>query len=209
MKCPLCKSSNTHFFVKNTDRVYQKCSDCDLIFAPSCYFLNEIEEKIRYNLHENFIENIGYRNFLSQVISPIKQRLSKGTLGLDYGSGPSPVLATLLEIEGYKMDFYDPYYANNQSVFNKKYDFISLTEVAEHFYYPAIEFEKILQLLEPNGYLVVMTSRTDAITDFKNWYYQKDPTHVSFYSNKSFEFIASKYKLSISIIDAKIVILNK
>ncbi len=209
MKCPLCKSTNTHFFVKNTERTYQKCSDCELVFAPSRYFLNKSEEKSRYNLHENFIENIGYRNFLSQVISPIKQRLSKGALGLDYGSGPSPVLATLLEIEGYKMDFYDPYYADNQEVFNKKYDFITLTEVAEHFYYPAVEFKKILQLLKPNGYLVVMTYRTDTIADFKNWYYQKDPTHVCFYSNKSFEYIASKYKLSISIIDAKIVILNK
>jgi len=178
-------------------------------FCAISFFLNKLEEKKRYNLHENFIENIGYRNFLSQVITPIKERLRKGAIGLDFGSGPSPVLATLLEIEGYKTSFYDPYYANDQNVFNKKYDFITLTEVAEHFYYPAIEFEKILHLLKPKGYLVVMTSRTDTITDFKNWYYQKDPTHVSFYADKSFEFLASKYKLSISIIDNKIVILNK
>ncbi len=209
MKCPLCKSTNTHFFVKNTERAYQKCSNCEFIFVPSSFFLNKFEEKNRYNLHENFIENIGYRNFLSQVITPIKEKLSKGAFGLDYGSGPSPVLATLLEIEGYKMNFHDPYYAKNQSIFDEKYDFITLTEVAEHFYYPAIEFEKLLNLLKPKGYLVVMTSRTDTITDFKNWYYQKDPTHVSFYANKSFEFIAFKYKLSISIIDSKIMIFNK
>jgi hypothetical protein len=170
--------------------------------------LSTKKEKSRYDLHKNYIEDKGYRNFLSQVITPIKERVSLGKHGLDYGSGPVPVLATLLEIEGYKMDFYDPYYANNRAVLENKYDFVSLTEVAEHFYQPGFEFEHLLTLLKPNSPLVIMTSRTDNILDFKSWHYPLDPTHVCFYATKSFEYLAAKHQRTIEIIDSKIVILN-
>jgi len=204
--CPLCRSKQTAFYAHTLDKDYFLCKKCELIYVSDTYLLENVEEKKRYDFHNNDINDPKYVQFLSQLKEPLTIRLKPKSLGLDFGSGPEPVLAQLFIQEGFKIDIFDPFYAKNDFVFTKKYDFITLTEVAEHLYNPAFEIEKIVSLLKANAFLAIMTLRTDNIKEFNNWFYLKDDTHVRFFSNKSMEYIAKKYNLSLEIINERVVI---
>jgi len=208
MNCPLCNTKQAKFFTRSAHRVYHKCTNCHLIFVPPIYFLDHEAELKRYNLHQNTIDDAGYLRFISQIIPPLVARVPAKSKGLDFGSGPTPVLASLLISAGFKIDYYDPYYAKNKNIFTQKYDFITLTEVAEHLYNPAVEFKRLISLLKPKGQLFIMTSRTDTITNFKDWHYQNDRTHVCFYAAKTFDYLAETNKMSVSFINDRIVILK-
>ena len=66
----------------------------------------------------------------------------------------------------------------------RDYDVITLSEVAEHLFEPAVEFERLGRLLKPGGWLGVMTCFQTDDTSFARWHYRRDPTHVVFYRSK-------------------------
>ena len=51
-----------------------------------------------------------------------------------------------------------------------------------------------------------MTSLYDDNTDFNNWYYLRDATHISFYCKETFDYIAQKYDFKILEIGESVVI---
>ena len=107
------------------------------------------------------------------------------------------------------MDLYDPYFFPEKSHLDKKYQFITCTEAAEHFYNPYEEFNTIDGLLEKEGWLGVMTNFFDESINFKDWYYRKDPTHVVFYTEETFEVIASTRSWQFEIPSKNIVLFKK
>jgi len=207
--CPLCKSEQIRSFQKFDNKQYLICDNCDLVFLPRKYHLSHDEEKKRYDLHENNPEDDNYREFLSGMLNAILDYVDKPADGLDYGSGPGPALAQMLEENGYKMDIYDPYYAPNSFIYKKKYDFVTCTEVVEHLARPGEEFQKITGLLKSSGIFGIMTRLRDADINFSNWHYRRDPTHVCFYSDKTFKWIARQYKFERRKISDKINIFVK
>jgi len=64
MFCPLCNNTHTHLLTIsnnfNKKKSYYKCSNCHLIFLDPNNLLNEEDEKKRYLLHENNINDCGY-----------------------------------------------------------------------------------------------------------------------------------------------------
>jgi hypothetical protein len=54
--------------------------------------------------------------FLSQVFDPVTTHLKKGAKGLDFGSGPGPTLSLMFEKQGYQVDLFDKFYADNPEV---------------------------------------------------------------------------------------------
>lgn len=50
--------------------------------------LKSDDEKGRYDLHNNDVNDAGYRKFLSRLADPIDERVSKMSRGLDFGCGP-------------------------------------------------------------------------------------------------------------------------
>eukprot|EP00026_Physarum_polycephalum_P010603 Phypoly_transcript_10770.p1 GENE.Phypoly_transcript_10770~~Phypoly_transcript_10770.p1 ORF type:complete len:407 (-),score=86.14 Phypoly_transcript_10770:16-1236(-) len=80
------------------------------------------------------------------------------------------------------------------------FDFITCTETAEHFRYPAEDFKKLLSplLLHPNkGILAIMTQMLYSKEQFVNWWYLRDKTHVSFYTVPTMEYIARANNLQL------------
>ena len=73
------------------------------------------------------------------------------------------------------------------------YDFVTCTEVAEHFHRPADEFDRLERLLRPGGWLAVMTSFQTDDARFAGWHYRRDPTHVVFYRAETFRTIAARH----------------
>lgn len=207
--CPLCRSVKTEYKIHSKNRDFFSCNKCQLVFVSPKQLLSFEEERKRYDLHQNNIIDEGYKKFLHLVITPLLTRLKPNSLGLDFGSGPFPALAQLLKEENFMLDIYDPFYAKDETVFTKKYDFITLTEVAEHLYNPYQEFNRIISLLKKGGFLAIMTLRTDTVTDFKSWFYLNDDTHVCFYADATMEYLAKKYNLTLEILDNRVVLLQK
>ena len=75
--CPLCNSNLIESFYRDSYREYLKCSNCDFVFVPKIYHLSEKDERARYDTHNNNPEDDRYRNFLSQLLSPLQERIPK------------------------------------------------------------------------------------------------------------------------------------
>jgi 2-polyprenyl-3-methyl-5-hydroxy-6-metoxy-1,4-benzoquinol methylase len=158
--------------------------------VPTEFHVSSKNEKARYEEHNNNADDIRYREFLERIAVPIRERFAKGARGLDFGCGPTPLLADILSEDGFEMEVYDPFYERDRSMLERNYDFIVSTEVVEHLNYPLREFEKLFLMLKKNGVLAVMTRLFDDSMDFKTWHYKNDCTHICFYSIKTFDWLA-------------------
>jgi cyclopropane fatty-acyl-phospholipid synthase-like methyltransferase len=177
------------------NRDYYRCTNCDLIFVPSCFHLKPHEEKKRYDCHQNDINDAGYRNFLNLIFEPLTKHLKPGMKGLDFGSGPGPVLNHMLTKAGYPTATYDPLFASHPEALKQQYDFVTCTEVVEHFSHPQIAWRELTSLVKNNGFLAIMTLLHDSVSDFSTWWYKNDPTHVAFYSSRTMTWIANNFGL--------------
>lgn len=102
-------------------------------------------------------EDLVYQDYLKQIMNPVLDRISEGACGLDFGSGPGPTLSKMFESRGFQTDIYDAFYAPNEDVFDKTYDFITACEVVEHLHKPQMELDRLFGLLNPNGILAIKT----------------------------------------------------
>ena len=207
--CPLCKTTNSSKFYKEKFCEYLRCLSCDFIFVPKMYHLSDAEEKSRYDTHNNDPNDHRYRHFLSQLLVPLLERIQQKSNGLDFGSGPGPTLSLMLEECGHSMDLYDKFYANDISVFEKKYDFITATEVVEHLSEPMAEISRLIEMLNNQGHLAVMTQILTPQIDFSSWYYKNDPSHIGFFTKKSLSFLASYLNIEVYFISERVVFFQK
>ncbi|WP_333608698.1 class I SAM-dependent methyltransferase [Arsukibacterium sp.] len=208
--CPLCDATAIHWFSEDARRVYYQCQQCQLVFADRLSLLSPDAELAQYQLHNNDIADSGYRAFLSRLATPLLQHLpGTGLQGLDFGCGPGPLLAQILTEAGHKMHIWDPFFANQPAVLQQQYDFICCTEAIEHFISPSVEWQLWQQLLKPQAILAIMTKRyTDAIA-FAGWHYKNDPTHVSFFAEYTFAWLAQRDGLIVRYMANDVVLLQK
>ncbi len=207
--CPLCTSKNLDLFLEDKTRIYLRCIFCKLVFVPRHYWLSPEDERATYDLHENDPLNQGYRQFLSRLSAPLLERLGLKQKGLDFGCGPGPALSVMMEQQGRQMDLYDPFYYNDPSVFDKKYDFICATEVVEHLHNPNKEFAALFKMLRQNGWLGIMTKLVIDENAFKKWHYIRDMTHICFYGRSTFEYLAQRFNAEIDFVANDVILFNK
>lgn len=211
LSCPLCRSSSTDFYYQDSRREYLSCSVCHLVFVHPSSLPDSAREKQEYDLHENHADDHGYRSFLSRALNPVLAHIKPDARGLDFGCGPTPVLAEMLTENGFRMDVFDPIYACYESVLNNRhvYDFITCTEAIEHFHQPAKELAILHTLLRENGLLVIMTKRVESRERFATWHYKNDITHVSFFSEDTFHYIGERMGFNVSFSGKDVVLLKK
>lgn len=210
INCIICGSNTTVIEDKQLKVTYSHCEMCDFIYKNKEYQINAVDEKKEYSNHFNSFESPGYVKMFEDLISGYIRPLNITGKGLEFGSGPGPVLFELLKREKINMFQYDPYYHNKLEYLDHSYDLITTTEVAEHLNNPLKEFELLSELLIEDGYLVVMTSfRTMDIEKFLDWWYRRDKTHISFYTEKTLNYIAKKYNLKVVNTNHKNIIVLK
>lgn len=209
MLCTLCHSS-AHFYCEDKKRRFFRCSSCDLIFAEPSAHLSVADEKFIYELHENDPHDPHYRRFLAQLTEPLLIKLSPGMHGLDFGCGPGPALHLMLEAHGMTMAVYDLFYTPDTGQLSQKYDFVTCTEVVEHFNHPSQSWPELINTLKADGWLGVMTwlFTKDSTTDFLQWSYPRDPTHVSFYTPKTMHWLATQFQLKMEIVSDRVILFN-
>lgn len=209
MRCPVCEGSACRFFMIAEERTYLRCEDCLATFLQPSQLPSNDAERERYRQHRNDPDDTGYRQFLDQLATPLLQRLPPAQQGLDYGCGPGPVLATVLREAGHSVALFDPFFAPDQNVLAHTYDFITCTEVIEHFHRPADEFRKFDALLKPGGWLALMTTFQTDDAGFAQWYYRRDFTHVVFYREATLRYLARHYGWHCEFPCANVALLQK
>lgn len=207
--CPLCGEEKVSLYHRDRVRSYHLCSNCCLVFVPQGFHLSTDKEKQEYDHHENSITDEGYLKFLSRFSTPFLDSLGSSKMGLDYGCGPAPALAMIIERVGHTVALYDPMYRDDLSVLVSEYDFISSTEVVEHFRSPQTEFTLLFDILRNGGLLGIMTKLVQNQTAFKSWHYIRDPTHVCFYSKETFFYIGKKFGADVSFIGNDVIFFRK
>jgi SAM-dependent methyltransferase len=205
MLCPLCHNelkikADNEFFV---------CSRCGAYVKDKAFYIKPTEEKSRYEEHNNDVNDTHYQQFARPVVNLVLENFTPAHPGLDYGCGTGPVIAKMLEDKSYQVTRYDPFFYPDERYLNHRYDFICSCEVFEHFHQPKHEIQKLRALLKPNGWMIVMTHIYTRKIDFKRWYYRKDPTHIFIYTEKTLEYIAEHFNLSVDIFSERLVRFKK
>ena len=193
MTCPLCASADVLPFAEIRAARYLRCARCLLTFLAPELRLNAEAERAHYGTHENDPADARYRAFLARLATPLAERLAPGAEGLDFGSGPQPVLAMMMREQGFDVRAYDPFFFPDADELRRSYDFIACSETAEHFFDPAAEFAQLDAMLRPGGWLGVMTELLADDAAFTGWRYARDPTHVSFYRMETMRWIAARF----------------
>lgn len=193
--CPLCRDAGSFRATETPDRrSCLLCGRCRLIFVRPEFRPDRREEEARYRLHDSGPDNEGYLTFLRQAVEPALPYLAAGMHGLDFGCGPGPAIASLLEPDGIRCEKYDPFFFPDPP--RGPFDFIFATECFEHFFSPAQEIARISRLLKPGAVLTVMTEKWTTPELFPRWHYAGDRTHVSFYHERTFTFICDRFGFS-------------
>jgi len=209
LACVVCQAHSVRLLINVDDRTYHRCDRCDATFLDPAQLPGSDEERAHYATHENDPADLRYRTFLSRLSVPLLERLRPGLSGLDYGCGPGPALAQMMREAGHSMTTYDPFFAADQATLEMSYDFVTCTEVVEHFHTPFAEFRQLDQLLRPGGWLGVMTMFQTQDARFANWHYRKDSTHVVFYRETTMQRIAEDLGWSCEIPAQNIALFRK
>lgn len=192
---------------------YHHCEFCEFISMDESSEISFEEERDVYDLHNNSIDDEGYvtylKNFIDSGVMPfVKENDSRF---LDFGSGPEPVLNQILMRDyGISGDVYDLHYQPNKEYLNRQYDVITSTEVFEHLKEPLETIRELKERLDVGGILSFMTLlHNNNDETFKDWWYRRDETHISFFSEKTIEVIAKKLDLCVVYNDSKRIITFK
>jgi len=209
IQCPLCSGLSISNYCTDKRRSYLCCSDCSLVFVPSDQHLSPEDEKAVYDQHQNSPDDQSYRKFLSRLAEPLVERLEAQSYGLDFGCGPGPTLSLMLEEQGHQLALFDIYYADNPLLLQGSYDFITGTEVVEHLSSPRQELDRLWAMIRPGGYLGLMTKLVKDQQSFMGWHYKNDPTHISFFSVATFNYLADIWGAQVDYIANDVIIFRK
>lgn len=209
LACLLCGTA-TRAFCEDRARRHVECPGCGLVSADPASHLSVADERAIYDLHQNAPTDARYRAFLARLADPLLTRLSPGMRGLDFGCGPGPVLALMLREAGMAMAAYDPFYAPDATLLETQYDFVTCTEVVEHFRDPLAGWTQLASLVRPGGWLGVMTQLAPERPEhFLRWRYRDDRTHVSFHRLVTLQWLAARFGFALEQVERQAFLLRK
>jgi SAM-dependent methyltransferase len=198
LNCHICGKSTVSFTDEKSGVRYYHCNHCKYMFKAPENYEDFKSQKERYNLHENNEDDEGYIAYFKRFLQFTLPHTNNIKSALDFGCGRTSLLAQLLEKEGIESDYYDPIYFPDNLNSESKYDLIVSTEVFEHLHDPRQTFGALIEMLEQGGYLAIQTQfHYNDIASFKTWYYHRDPTHVVFFTVKSFEVLSGLFDCSV------------
>ena len=207
--CRVCLRHSLAPFLQKDGLNYLRCRQCEATLLALQQMPSHETQLRKYNQHENDPHDARYREFLNRVAAPLIALLPPRQVGLDFGCGPGPALADMLAEVGHTMHLFDPFFFPDATVLEHQFDFVTCTEVAEHFHQPHAEFTRMVALLKPGGLLALMTNFQIDDSRFADWHYRRDPTHVTFYKEETFQVIAREFDLTCEIPCKNVVFLRK
>ena len=216
MKCKICKEKSKYIFnakiLNNHQIEYFKCSSCGFVQTQTPYWLEEAyNDAISVSDTGVMVRNNSFAKTTSVIFSLLSK--NNGSF-LDYGAGYG-IFTRLMRDKGFDFFWYDKYATNLLSrgfegdILDKKYEAITSFENFEHFENPMEDIEKIFSLTDT---VLFSTELVPDITPNPNewWYYcLEHGQHISLFSKKSLEYIASKHNYNLISNNSNLHILSK
>jgi len=202
MKCRICNQKVKFIFsakiLSKYNIKYYKCDECGFIQTEKPFWLAE-----SYTLPINRTDTglVGRNIYLAKKVSVILFYLFDGDKKyLDYAGGYG-LFTRLMRDIGFDFYWHDLYSSNllaSGFEYNEKMDIEAVTifETFEHFSEPIKEIEKIKQI---SSNIIFSTELLPKSIPNPNewWYYGfEHGQHISFYSLKTLNYIASKLELN-------------
>lgn len=206
--CPLCGGGCAPARTELQGRPFHDCGQCGLLFVERVELPGAEDERARYATHRNDPADAGYRGFLDRLAAPLVERLAAGAEGLDYGSGPGPTLSMMLAERGFPTAIWDPFFAPDPGPLQRRWDFVTCSEVVEHLHRPIDDLSRIAELLRPGAWFGVMTGMVtpEVEASLSTWWYARDPTHVAFYRPRTMAWIAGHFGWSMEPVSETVVL---
>lgn len=205
-KCIVCNQPTEVIKQRSFQIEYHYCENCEFLYKDPKFYISSDEEKAIYDSHENHVDDQNYIAYFQRFIDySLLPFIGKEAKGLDYGSGPEPVLATHLRRSyGLDITLYDLFYHDVAIPKGATYDFITCTEVIEHIENPLEILQFFADHLKPGGVLALMTTFHKKDHEFfQNWHYMRDMSHISFFREKTLRYLAPKACLEVIKCDGK------
>jgi 2-polyprenyl-3-methyl-5-hydroxy-6-metoxy-1,4-benzoquinol methylase len=177
--------------------------------VESSFIPDESAAESRYRMHRNELSNPGYLAYLRKLATHVERGIPKGSCGLDFGCGPTSGMEHVLNQYDFKVVSYDPIFAARKELLKRSYDFIICSEVVEHFVNPICEFERLFDLLNRDGTLIIRTQFVPESVTFSEWWYTRDITNVSYYTGDTMRWIGARFGAAIEYRAKDIVYLRR
>jgi len=203
MVCKICHEENKEIFTAKVlnkyDVKYYYCGKCGFLNTEEPYWLNEAYES-PINVSDTGImkRNI---SFSALTLNIIYYFFNCHKIYLDFASGYG-IFVRLMRDLGLDFKWQDNFSQNllargfEYSDKDFEIELITAFEVFEHFANPLEEIERMLKISK-NILFSTMLLPEDIPEPGKWWYYSfNHGQHISFYSKKTFQFIAKKYGLN-------------
>jgi cyclopropane fatty-acyl-phospholipid synthase-like methyltransferase len=192
MKCKICSQKVNEFEDFDLKKTFLHCSYCEAIFVDEQFLVTKEREKSQYDNHNNSLEDAGYVKMFEDFLDFFWEDIKESTkTALDFGSGPGPVLDTLIKRRGVSCDIYDKFYQQDKIYEHKTYDLITSTEVFEHLENPKEVLHSLKKSLHVGSHVALMSLfHTNKKEDFLKWWYRRDPTHITFFTPKTLKVLA-------------------
>jgi len=214
MKCKICNNENKIIFngtILNKYNIeYFHCSNCGFLQTEEPYWLDEAySESINISYTGYMQRNLNLSKKLTVLLSLFFNKQGKY---LDYAGGYGVFVRMMRDIG---FDFYwdDKFttnlFAKGFESKNEKYEAVTTFESFEHFVDPMNEIENLLKISKN---IILSTGVLPSeIPKPENWWYYglEHGQHISFYSEKTFEYIAKKYNLNYINLDGLHVLAEK
>jgi hypothetical protein len=202
MKCKICDQDNNKIFnakiLNKYDVEYFHCSNCGFLQTEEPYWLEEAyTESINVSDTGIMSRNLSLSQLSTLIIYFFFNRNAKF---LDYAGGYG-IFVRLMRDIGFDFYWYDKYsenllargfeYKNGGGI-----ELITSFESFEHFDKPVDELESMLKISK-NILFSTELLPNPIPKPAEWWYYGLDHgQHISFYSQKTFKYLAKKYSLN-------------
>ena len=199
--CPLCLSGALVKMPVPQAALYRRCTDCGYVqMDPSCR-LTEAAERARYERHENSLSDDGYVAWLNRFLD-FALTGREGLRILDFGSGPEPVMASLMAARGHEVLMEDKFFTRTRA--GGRFDLITAVEVFEHLADPLQDLISLRERLNPGGGICISTELLPGEPEeFAGWHYRSDPTHIGFFSERALGRMAANAGMVLTRCDGR------
>ncbi|MGZ9899879.1 methyltransferase domain-containing protein [Shewanella gaetbuli] len=206
--CPLCNNP-TQFFVQDKKRAFNLCRQCGLVSAdPRSHVMPNVEAK-RYGRNPKGAKQRQLTQFITPLLAQINQQQPGSLSGLNFGRVLDQQCVTMIQDSGHLINQYDPFFAADQRVLQNQYDFVCSYKVFEHFRHPKKEWALLSSIIKPGGWLAISTPLLTELAHFNKWHYKNNPTHVSFYQQQTFEYLALHSEFTLLFASQALILMQK
>jgi hypothetical protein len=201
MICKICSTAQAPFtkarLLSKYDVQYFKCPTCGFIQTEQPYWLDEAYTNV---IAPSDVGAVSRASSLAETTAQYISLLfnSNGRF-LDYGGGYG-LFVRMMRDKGYDFFWYDKYAKNLlakgfEAQDGEPFELVTAFEVFEHLYDPMNEIEKILTFSRNILFTTLIVPTPCPLPDKWSYYALETGQHVSFYSVRSLQIIAEKFKL--------------